>query len=96
MTAAATVAVIVLLIAATLTSRRPRWRRLGYVERVGFVDPLPAMTAEERRERWRIAYDRLPIERKIDPGSAWPFVASAVSGLHRDLRCDPASMLAGR
>ena len=87
---------IALIIAATFAGRRRNWRRLGYVERVAGCEPLPAMTAAERRERWRMAYDRLPIERQLETCSEWPFAQSAVSGLHRGLRCDPASMVAGR
>ena len=87
---------ISLIIAATFAGRRRHWRRLGYVERVAGREPMPAMTAAERRERWRMAYDRLPIERQMETESAWPFAPTAVSGLHRGLRCDPALMLAGR
>jgi hypothetical protein len=84
-----------LLILAAL-HRRPgkAWRR-GFVERVPGgrgARPLRTLQPSERVEVWRPMYDRLPLEQKIANG-AWPFVATAVSGLPRCRRSDPAELI---
>jgi hypothetical protein len=83
-----------LILAALYRDSGRGWRR-GFVERVprgrGAL-PMPEPSPGERVGRWRSAYDLLTIEQQIDNGS-WPFVASAVSGLPRCRRMDPAELI---
>jgi len=82
---------VALLLAACLYQPK-RWRRLGYVERVIGRWPMPEQRACQRRNLWRAKYDRCTIEQQTGPGE-WPFVKTAVSGLHRDLQTDVRELI---
>lgn len=90
----ALIPVCVLALAAMYRRPGPAWRR-GYVERVPRgrgARPLRTPQPCERAEVWRSMYDRLTPEQQLAPG-AWPFVASAVSGLPRCLLSDPRDLI---
>jgi hypothetical protein len=63
-----------------------------YRPKARLVMLTPELKPEERIQRWRAAYDRLPIEEQIAPGE-WPFVPSAVHALPRDRQTDPRELL---